>query len=391
MRRPGEVLVAAAMVCLALVGYTGAAVARTMPPSGPASLDADLAAATAQAVADGYPGSIAYARQGGTVARSASGVADTATGEPARTDDRFRIASNTKSFVATVLLQLQAEHRLDLDDKVATWLPGVVQGHGNDGSAITVRELLNNTSGLYDPTTEPSFFAPYLQRHDWGYVYTPKEVVARAVRHAPLFAPGTRWSYSNTNYLVAGMVIEAVTGHSAQDEISSRILVPLDLTHTYMPLTDPQLHGTHLHGYDLEHQDVTTFSPSYDWTAGAMVSTLDDLAHFDRALFGGELLPPAEQRELETPPPVPDADGYALGVTGSVVDCGGGRQVPVQETDGGGPGFTSISLTSKDASRQLILVGNVFDLGKDLLKQQPVPSSAAVTVAQKAVFCDRSH
>jgi D-alanyl-D-alanine carboxypeptidase len=178
-----------------------------------------------------------------------------------------------------------------------------------------------------------------------------------------------------------------VTGRSAQDEISSRILVPLGLAHTYLPLTDPRLHGPHLHGYDLEHRDVTTFSPSYDWTAGAMVSTLDDLARFDRALFGGELLPPAEQRELETPPRVPDADGHALGVTSSAVDCGRGRRIPVLETDGGGPGFTSISLTSKDASRQLILVGNVFDLGKDLLNKRPMPSSTAVTIAQNAVFC----
>ncbi|MFF7637295.1 serine hydrolase domain-containing protein [Kitasatospora sp. NPDC008050] len=372
----------AATLCAA----TGA-MAASPAPAAPEGLPAVLSTAADRAVADGYPGVIAYGRRGEQVSTAAAGVADKATGRPARATDRFRIASNTKSFVATVLLQLVGEHRLGLDDPVQRRLPGVVQGAGNDGSAITVRQLLDNTSGIYDPTTDPAFFAPYLQQHDRGYVYAPRQVVAVAVAHPPLFAPGTKWDYSNTNYLIAGLVIEAVTGHSARQEITSRILVPLGLTHTALPLTDPHIHGPHLHGYDLAGQDMTTFSPSYDWTAGAMISTLGDLATFDRALFGGRLLPPAEQRELETPASAPGADGYALGVTGRRIDCGGGRQVAVWETDGGGPGFTSVSVTAADDSRQLVLAGNVFDLGQDLLHQRPVPVSSALGAAQQAVFC----
>ncbi|MGF1428954.1 serine hydrolase domain-containing protein [Kitasatospora sp. LaBMicrA B282] len=403
MRRPrparpahrlAALLAAAAVLGCAAAPASAAAPARPAGPTSAAARDAApslpsvLRTATTRAVTDGYPAAIAYARRDGASATAAAGLADVATGRPARPDDRFRIASNTKSFVATVLLQLVAEQRLGLDDSVARWLPGVVSGAGNDGSRITVRQLLNQTSGLYDPTTDPAFFAPYLQDHDMGYVHTPRQVVAQAVAHPPLFPPGTRWNYSNTNYLVAGLVIEAVTGRSAGQEITDRILRPLGLTHTTLPLTDPRIRGRHLHGYDLEHRDVTVFSPSYDWTAGAMISTLDDLATFDRALFGGELLPPAEQRALQTVADVPgNDDGYALGVTRAPVDCGDGRQVAAWETDGGGPGFTSFSLTSADARRQLILVGTVFDLGADLRHQAPVPASSALGPAQTAVFC----
>ncbi|MFC1413487.1 serine hydrolase domain-containing protein [Streptacidiphilus sp. N1-12] len=376
----------AAVVAVALCAVGGGTLgaASAAPAPGPAAGAARTAAE--QGVRDGYPGVLVYARRGADAAAAAAGVADTASGEPARTGDRFRIASNTKSFVATVLLQLEAEGRLSLDDSVATWLPGVVQGHGNDGTRITVRQLLNQTAGLYDPTTDPGFFAPYLQQHDWGYVYRPRQVVAAAVAHAPTGAPGAAWAYSNTNYLVAGLVIEAVTGHSPAEEIRRRILVPLGMAHTSFPITDPDIHGPHLHGYDLSGHDVTRFSPSYDWTAGAMISTLADLARFDRALFAGDLLPPAQQRELETPADAPGAHGYALAVRAASTDCGSG-EVPVWETDGGGPGFTSISLTSSDATRQLIMVGNVFDLGKDLQNEDPAPESSAVGPAQTAVFC----
>ncbi|MFD8080875.1 serine hydrolase domain-containing protein [Kitasatospora sp. NPDC059722] len=355
----------------------------TAPPAG-------LAEGVEQAVADGFPGVLAYARDGERESRVAAGVADLATGERAWPDQRFRIASNTKSFVSTVLLQLEGEGRLSLDDSVEKWLPGVVDGNGNDGSAITVRHLLNHTAGIYDPTTEPEFFAPYLEGHDRDYVYTPREVIARAVRHEPLFAPGSGWSYSNTNYLVAGLVIEAVTHHSASAEIHRRILAPLGLDDTAFPLTDPAIHGPHLHGYDFKHEDVTRFSPSYDWTAGAMISTVNDLAHFHRALFTGELLRPAQQRELLTTVQFPHAPAYGLGVQHMDVSCGaapGTRTIGAWETDGGGPGFTSVSLTTTDGERQLVLVGNLYDLGADLKGEPPVPLSKGMMQAQTAALC----
>ncbi|MEU3374394.1 serine hydrolase domain-containing protein [Streptomyces sp. NPDC006660] len=374
-------------LCAVAVAGTGPATAGERIPGPP---PAGLQQALEQSVADGFPGAVAYARRGERESRLAAGLADTATGERARPDQRFRIASNTKSFVSAVLLQLEGEGRLSLDDSVEKWLPGVVRGDGNDGRAIAVRQLLSHTSGIYDPTTEPAFFTPYLERHQWGHVYPPREVVARAVRHKPLFAPGTGWSYSNTNYLLAGLVIEAVTHRAASVEIQRRVLAPLGLKDTSFPLTDPDIHGPHLHGYDLSGRDVTRFSPSYDWTAGAMISTVDDLARFHRALFTGELLRPAQQRELLTTVRFPDAPAYGLGVQRMEVSCGPGATsapVVVREADGGGPGFTSASLITADGERQLVLAVNVYDLGADLSGDPPVPRGTGPLAAQGATLC----
>ncbi|WP_369382297.1 serine hydrolase domain-containing protein [Streptomyces sp. cg36] len=372
-----------AAVLLVAVPVAEAGAAAPVPPSD------GLRSAVRQMVTDGFPGVVAYARDGRGESRAAAGSADLATGEPARPGQRFRIASNTKAFVSTVLLQLEGEGRLSLDDPVERWLPGVVRGHGNDGTAVTVRQLLNHTSGIYDPTTEPGFFAPYLEDHDWDHVYTPRQVIGMAVRHAPLFRPGRGWAYSNTNYLLAGLVIEAVTHRSAPEEIHRRIIAPLGLTHTSFPVTDSGVPGPHLHGYDFERRDVTRFSPSYDWTAGAMISTVDDLARFARALFTGRLLLPAQQRELQRTVDLPAASGYALGVRRAELPCGtpGGAPTVVWQTDGGGPGYTSMSLITADGGRQLVLAANLFDLAADLKHQPPVPKSGAAAGAMTAVLC----
>ncbi|WP_327678650.1 serine hydrolase domain-containing protein [Kitasatospora sp. NBC_00458] len=388
--RAGAAALVAGMCAMAVSGLLPTAAvaaerASAAPPAG-------LRAAVEQTVADGFPAAVAYTRQGERESRTAAGLADTATGERARPDQRFRIASNTKSFVSTVLLQLEGEGRLSLDDSVEKWLPGVVRGNGNDGDAITVRHLLNHTSGIYDPTDEPEFFAPYLEHHEWGYVYTPREVIARAVRHAPSFErPGDGWAYSNTNYLLAGLVIEAVTHHSAPSEIHRRILAPLGLRNTSFPVTDPDIRGPHLHGYDLTGRDVTRFSPSYDWTAGAMISTVDDLARFHRALFGGRLLRPAQQRELLTTVQFGRGPAYGLGVQRREVACGTGpdaKRVSTWATDGGGPGFTSMSLSTVDGERQLVLALNVYDLGADLKDEVPVPLGPGAAQVQTAALCD---
>lgn len=337
-------------------------------------------------VADGYPGAVAYTRAGERVSLSSAGLADRRTGRRADPGDRFRIASNTKPFVSTVLLQLAGEGRLSLDDPVARWLPGVVRGNGNDGTRITVRQLLNHTSGIYDPAGEASFFAPYFDDHDWGHVYRPREVVGLAMRHRPLFAPGTGWSYSNTNYLLAGMIIRAVSGHAPGTEIARRILVPLGLRHTSLPTVDPDIHGRHLHGYDLDGRDITRFSPSYDWTAGAMISTLDELARFHRALFDGRLLRPAQQRALLRTVPSGDGQRYGLGVRRMSVPCPGGP-VPVWGHDGGGPGFTGLALSTQDGSRQLVIAANVYDLDRELHGGSPVPRSTGMTEALSGALC----
>lgn len=318
----------------------------------------------------GFPGAIGYVRDGRRVEREAAGFADLETGERATPAHRFRIASNTKAFTSAVLLQLVGEGRLSLDEPVSHWLPGVITGNGNDGTRITVRQLLNHTAGLYDPTTEESFWAPYLSG-DMGFVYRPRDVVAMAVAHPP-----TGFSYSNTNYLVAGLIIEKVTGRSAVSQVYRRILVPLHLVHTRFPTIDPFLHGRHLHGYDLRQDDVTVWSPSYDWTAGAIVSTVDDLARFYQALFDGTLLKPAQLAELKTTVPSDPDDptaGYGLGVERRGMPCPDGTVRTVWGNSGGGPGYNSIALSTEDNSRQLVLATNTYDIRAELAGRSPVP------------------
>ena len=371
----GKIQVVLAAVLTMAAGAPATAAQRPSDPVRTAAM-----VALRQLVADGNPAALGYLRIGDRQWRLAAGTADRSTGAPATPGDRFRIASNTKAFVATVVLQLVGEGRLSLDDPVSRRLPGLAD-------RVTVRELLDHTSGIPDPTEDSHFFDPYFVRHDWGYVYRPRDVITLALREPPAFPPGTGYRYSNTNYLLAGLVIEAVTGHSAVSEIQHRLIGPLGLRDTSFPVTDPHIHGRHLHGYDKSYTDVSTFSPSYDWTAGAMISTTADLATFYRALYGGRLLAPAQQRALGTTVPEPDAPIAAgLGVFRMTLTCSDGAAVPVWENDGAGPGYLSMSMASLDGSRQAIAVVNVYDLDVEVHGGVPIiPSSGAIDVMRAAL------
>ncbi|MEY2441139.1 MAG: D-alanyl-D-alanine carboxypeptidase [bacterium] len=310
-------------------------------------------------VADGVPGAIALERRNGTATRSAAGVRNLATGDPIRATDRFRIGSMTKAFVSTVVLQLAAERRLSLHDSVEHWLPGVVP----NGAGITIRELLNHTSGLYDYIDLP-FYVQLL--HDPLRTWRPPQLVELAVAHPPLFAPGTSWSYSNTNYILLGMIVartqrlpRALEMAGPALAVYGRVIAPLGLWHTSFPLTNPDIAGPHPHGYLIGAPpewgfppvlDTTRIDPSWAWTAGAIVSTLDDVADFHRALFGGRLLPAQQQRELQTTVPAGPGLDYGLGVFRLDTPCG-----VAWGHDGGTPSAVSISLTSADGTRQAAL------------------------------------
>ncbi|WP_234332591.1 hypothetical protein [Streptomyces sp. NRRL S-87] len=138
---------------------------------------------------------------------------------------------------------------------------------------------------------------------------------------------------------------------------------------------------------------MTRFSPSYDWTAGAMVSTVDDLARFHRALFTGRLLRPAQQRELLTTVRFRGKPAYGLGVQRGTVACGSGpkaERVGVWATDGTGPGFMSMALTTADGERQLVFAVNVYDLGAELRHGTPFPLGTGLNEVQKAALCARA-
>lgn len=261
-----------------------------------------------------------------------AGTSDIATGKQVPLGAEFRIGSATKTFVATVVLQLAGEHRLSLDDTVARWLPGVVVGNGNDGTRITIRDLLGHTSGIYDYTDDlPQMTDATAFQEDRFRTYTPHQLVALAMRHPPTIQPGTGFAYSDTDYILAGMIIQRVTGHSWADEVSARIIRPLGLRHTMTPGTDPQLTGPHAEGYaDFGTGtpiDVTAFNPSAADASGSIVSTTDDLARFYTALIGGRLLAPAQLTAMETTVPAPELGPgvrYGLGLGWIPLSCGGG-------------------------------------------------------------------
>jgi D-alanyl-D-alanine carboxypeptidase len=233
----------------------------------------------------------------------ASGTADTEL--PLLADDRFCIGSVTKTFTATVILLLMEEGTVALDDTLAQWVPSFPGGDG-----ITVRNLLDHTSGLYDYLADPGLA--------YDQPWTPEDLAAIAAAHPPEFAPGTDWSYSNTNYLLLGMVAERATGSTWVAEVRSRLLEPLGLEDTYY--MGEELPGRPLvRGYR-GGEDVTHIAhPSVAWSVGGLVSNARDLNRFTRALFGGDVLEPASLTQMVTPttPSPPDSypfDDYGLGV-----------------------------------------------------------------------------
>ncbi len=255
--------------------------------------------------------------------RARSGVANPESRGPVPWDAYFRIASTTKPFVATVMLQLVGVGRVSLDDKVERWLPGLV-----NGKDISVRQVLQHTSGIPEYTVPlEDATTPEDWRRERFRTFRPEELVARAMREEPTEG----FSYSNTNYVVAGMIIEKVTGNPWQQEVHDRILEPLSLRHTLLPGTSVHLPEPRLSVYkrlspDGPPTDVSLYAagqPDY-----SMISTTDDVGRFFRALLGGKLLRPAELRQMQRTVPAGhyqqvwrDAE-YGLGLMKRRLECG---------------------------------------------------------------------
>ena len=379
---------AAALVLMAvLVGPArGAASATGWPPRDDVSRP-ELQRLMDQMVAAGAPGVVALVndgrsgrvgdgdegwdrdgherRHGDGVWTGASGVADLRTRRPMRPGDRFRAGYLTVPFVATVVLQLVGEGRLSLSDTVERWLPGVLPY----GDQITVRQLLNHTSGVPDNSFEPLVA---LFRGDRFRSWRPRELVALIVDRPPDFPAGTAWSYSNTDYVLAGLIVERVTGHRLGRELERRIFRPLRLRDTSFPTDFPFLRGRHPTGYSLQLDDelnfieplfdITVYNPSFAWGWANIVSDLDDLARFFQALLAGQLLPPALLAEMKTPVEIEEIPvelepgvGYGLGLVVRDTPCG----VMFGEDNGfPGSGYASIVLTSEDGRHQFAAMMN---------------------------------
>jgi D-alanyl-D-alanine carboxypeptidase len=279
----------------------------------------------AQVTAGGSPGALAEVN--GSLGRTllTSGVADTGTKAPMAAG-RFRIGSVTKTFTATVVLQLVGEGKIALDAPIETYLPGLIKGKGNDGHDITVRQLLQQTTGLpdyLDYLTPTEILKNPLAHHEAG------DLLKLALTHERQFAPGTAWKYSNTNYIVAGMLIEKVTGQPYGKEIERRIIAPLGLRDTSVPADEPSVTGASSRGYVSpggdKIVDVSEFNPTIASSAGAMISSGTDLNVFFEALLKGRLLRPAELQAMMTTRSTGDSSGraYGLGLESRSLSCGG--------------------------------------------------------------------
>ncbi|MFC9687816.1 serine hydrolase domain-containing protein [Kribbella sp. NPDC056951] len=264
-------------------------------------------------VASGSAGALLHYRGPDGSWIGTSGVTEVGTAVPVDPAGSFRIGSVTKTFTATVVLQLVGEGILALDDSVDRWLPGVIPA----GDSIKLRQLLNHTSGLHNYTDDLPDTAGIIR--DRFVHWDPRATVDSAAVQPLLFEPGATHSYSNTNYLVLGLIIEAATGNSFATAIESRILQPLDLQGTLVPGDVTTLPEPHARGYltlDDQLVDISDFNASQAWSAGEFVSTASDLNRFYAALLTGKLLRPAELEAMQTTVPTDeDFHGSGLGLS----------------------------------------------------------------------------
>ncbi|MFI5591515.1 serine hydrolase domain-containing protein [Amycolatopsis sp. NPDC051758] len=289
-------------------------------------------------------------------------------------DGRFRIGSTTKPFTATVVLQLVAEGKIGLDTPVGNYLPGF----GFD-RRITVRMLLQHTSGLFNYTGEYYPDGTVVPGIPWSgkewvdnrfHTYRPEELVRFALAKPPRFAPGAGWSYANTNYVVARLLIEKVTGRSYAGEVQRRILRPLGLRDTVVPGTSPEIAGPHAHSYyryqdagQWKTVDITQQNPSWISSAGEMISTTEDLGTFISSLLGGKLLPAPLLAEMRKPHPTPDpTSDYGLGLFELHADanCSGTTLI---NHNGSVQGYGTLMYSTSDGSRTLEASINYVDTG----------------------------
>lgn len=326
-----------------------------------------LELALQEAVASGAPGAVGLLSHASETHRAAAGVADLATGESMSPASRFGIGSVTKTFVAALVLALAEDGALALDDPVGGHLPGQLEGADD----ITIRHLLQHTSGLSDYFT-PDVLARVSS--DPARNWDPRELVSIAAAEGRATAPGQAFSYSNANYLVAGLIVEAITERAVHDVMHSRLLDPLGLSETTLPVagrrdeTGPVAHGYFpagnpiLSSPDGEPVDGIDLHPSFSWTAGAMVSSAADLSRFLELLLAGEILREDTLGAMLTTvrSDWPESEAYGLGIEriGSLLGVSSSPCGPAWGHLGLGQ-YTTIALSSRDGRRRAVLMVNI--------------------------------
>lgn len=349
LRGAGALLAAGALVGGTLVA-PAVATTPTTDPRGPADRtaeadhtrghgrDAVRRAVDALVRDDGFPAALATVRdERGRSRDLVAGVGDLSTGARVPADGQVRFASNSKTFVAVAVMQLVGEGKVALDAPIGTYLPGLVDNERAgaervDGDAITVRQVLQHTSGI------PEYLDVLLSDGLSGvdkmidtYVQ-PRALLDAAMTRPATSAPGAGWSYSNTNYVVAGLLVEKVTGRPLHEVLTQRVIEKAGLRDTYVPAVgEREIRDRHPRGYHSDTpggtlRDVTELDPSAAWAAGDVVGPPSDLIRLYTAILDGRLVGPAELAEMQKTVPVPEDWGpvrYGLGISETALTCGG--------------------------------------------------------------------
>jgi D-alanyl-D-alanine carboxypeptidase len=322
-RAKKSVLLTTMIALLACFTCSLGAASVTVSAPAPTSQEAALDAVLQNGLDQGLPGLALRVERGDQVIYDrATGFSSIESETPTETSDRFRAAGVTKTFTAVLILQLVDDGVLRLDDTVSQWLDDPVVARIPNVDWITLRQLMNHTSGVYDyfdedsPFWQDAYFGPDA---DWTRVWSPLELLAYAggARHAPYFAPGEGSHYSNSAYVLLGLIVEAASGETYADQLQAGILDRLGMEDTFYGATEQVTGGTvsqyHVIDGQLVNVDATHLS-ALD-AAGGMVSTTRDLARFIDGVLGGELLQPATLAEMLTfvPSQYPGAD-WGLGL-----------------------------------------------------------------------------
>ncbi|GAA2672888.1 MULTISPECIES: serine hydrolase [Actinosynnema] len=343
-------ITALAAAALLLASAAPAQAAPTVPPLNRAA----LAAAVADLPNDEVSGALVRVSGPAGSWTGSGGVSRLGTTRPVSPEGRFRIGSATKLLTAATALRLAERGALSLDDTVQRLLPDLLPA---EFEPITVRQLLNHTHGIAGnglPHKSTGWFAENRYR-----TWDPREVVELGVAKGPLHAPGAEQRYGNQGYLVAGLVIEAVTGRPYADSVRELVIRPLGLRDTYLPGAETRIRGEHSHGYQLRedgtHWDVTAANPTFQWAAAEAVSSARDLDRLINALVLGDLLTERSRTELLTRP-LPGA-AHGLGVTR--IELGG---VVLWGKTGDRPGYNSGVAVTEDGARTIAYSVNTLDM-----------------------------
>ncbi|TDD25793.1 class A beta-lactamase-related serine hydrolase [Nonomuraea diastatica] len=374
MRHTRRLATAAALLTTAtLMAAPGTAAAAQDPALDRQALQQSLDAAHKA----GMYGMLSTVRDGSQTWQGATGVADVTTERPMKPRMTHRVGSISKTFASVAVLQQVARGTIELDAPIGRYLPGLVPGER--GERVTVRMLLNHTSHIAD-YVGPAFPSllegktSSLDEHRFRTI-KPAELVKLGLEATPTGEPGaTPGSYSNTNYVIIGLLLEKVTGEDAERHITRNVIRKAGLRHTSYPRT-PRIPGPHSKAYESWYglidppRDYSVYDMSWASTAGAVVSTMDDLNRFYRELLRGRLIGAEQLTEMQKTVPVSVGGGYliyGLGLYAADLPCG-----RFWGHDGAVFGMGAQSLSSPDGNRQI-------SFGMNLMKYQRVGDDGAL-------------